>query len=569
MLNPRSYLEDNMRRGLSAFWATGMPWHLVAPAIDSDFSYSLPDHAKASFVQATGRNWDNAEDSLTKSLACPACQANLEIPWTTCGRDETGNQAPPPSLVGDGFGDGEFRWTCHGCAVQIDHRLLSVAKFIADARNLVNNNIPMPGTILEPIIGIPQALPALSVQEAFSRNLPNRMVRKKLMVQISDLIKPGMTVNPTMETIKSLISPMLRDNNALREINGRNYTRGRMRAGLISIRKMMSRYWDNSGPFALELGGAVMRQSIFTAKMFKIDWLHSPNAHDTMARLVAKYQRFIDLMREYPLRTCVPTLDIDLAWHTHQLAPANYYRYTTRITFKFVDHDDKIDDDTLSQAFDWTTKAYQKKYNEVYSECTCWYCETIRSSNTSSLMRTLGMSTQDRLTQDFYGSGRAQMCPPDKSAHLSAHNAVHVPANGNTITDKLRRAARERQRRQLELDYQKARKRAEKNGRTLPPRDEYYNHWGYSYYMYSPFMYPMYFSPGVYYGGTDPGLLGGSTYGWGGCANGTCAGGVASGACGGPGGCGMAVSIFPPSLLFLSCRNHSSTLLFNITGHHY
>lgn len=34
----------------------------------------------------------------------------------------------------------------------------------------------------------------------------------------------------------------------------------------------------------------------------------------------------------------------------------------------------------------------------------------------------------------------------------------------------------------LERNYEKAQKRAEKKGRELPPRDQYYDHWGYSYY---------------------------------------------------------------------------------------
>lgn len=34
-------------------------------------------------------------------------------------------------------------------------------------------------------------------------------------------------------------------------------------------------------------------------------------------------------------------------------------------------------------------------YQEVYSECTCWYCETIRSSHISSIGKALGLSMND------------------------------------------------------------------------------------------------------------------------------------------------------------------------------
>ena len=71
-----------------------------------------------------------------------------------------------------------------------------------------------------------------------------------------------------------------------------------------------------------------------------------------------------------------PTLDVDLAWHTHQLSPDQYYNYSLSITRVFVDHNDKIDEDKLATSFDWMVKTYQQKYGEVYSECFCWYCES-------------------------------------------------------------------------------------------------------------------------------------------------------------------------------------------------
>jgi hypothetical protein len=88
MLNPRNYLEDCIRFGLIDFWATGMPWQAVDAAIDIKFNYEVPEEGKTTFVAKTGHNWNNAEDSLTKTLFCPRCTQQLDIPWTTCGQDE-------------------------------------------------------------------------------------------------------------------------------------------------------------------------------------------------------------------------------------------------------------------------------------------------------------------------------------------------------------------------------------------------------------------------------------------------------------------------------------------------
>ncbi len=92
-------------------------------------------------------------------------------------------------------------------------------------------------------------------------------------------------------------------------------------------------------------------------------------------------------------------------------------------------------------------------------------------------------SNHDKVSEAFHKSGAARLCPPDNSAHISAHNAVktHVPIAGDS------RALVQQQiaalhRAKLDENYAKACRRAEKKGRQLPPKEEYYNHWGYSYY---------------------------------------------------------------------------------------
>jgi hypothetical protein len=88
MLNPRNYLEDCLRFGLKDLWSTGMPWTAVDSAIDSSFNYNIPEEGKANFIGKTDHNWNNADDSLNKSLQCPQCSNKLEVPWTSCGMDD-------------------------------------------------------------------------------------------------------------------------------------------------------------------------------------------------------------------------------------------------------------------------------------------------------------------------------------------------------------------------------------------------------------------------------------------------------------------------------------------------
>lgn len=101
----------------------------------------------------------------------------------------------------------------------------------------------------------------------------------------------------------------------------------------------------------------------------------------------------------------------------------------------------------------------------------------VRSSLISSVSSLL--KTRDhKIAESFHTSGAAKLCPPDNSAHVSAHNAVRFAG----IAAATEEARRSRHAQKLEEEYQKARKRAAKKGRELPPKDEYYSHWGYAYY---------------------------------------------------------------------------------------
>lgn len=542
MLNPRAFLEDAMLAGLRQLWNTGLPWAAINAAIDSKFNYNASDDCKSNWAIRTGRSWDSGDDPAFKAMQCPACKVPIQIPWTTCGMDETSKSGQRPGLIGNGYGDGNLLYSCPACGVVVDKALLAVSKFCKDTEALLARSRPMPGTILDPISGMPEVVPSHPVSaQLFPRTFPNRMLQRALRIEIVDLIRPGLTLNPTMDTVRGKIENVLTNSSHLRAIDGVRLSPRPYKLtpnAKLAVRKMMARYWENFTLFALDLGGAVLRQGVFVEKMVKIDWLHSPSAASTMTRLLAKYQRFFAIMSAHPKNTAVPTLDVDLAWHTHQLSPSPYYAYSVGKTAKFIDHDDKMDEDKLSSSFEWTSKAYQEKYGEVYSECTCWYCETIRTTHVSSVGKMLGISRQEKVAETFHTSGAASFCPPDNSAHISSHNAVKSlqdPSASLTGQKRVQAQLAALHRQRLDDAYAKAQKRAEKRGRKIPPRDQYYDHWGYPYYYYGPYMYPLWLTPGMYYGWA-PGYVaacgGGS---WGGCAAGSCGGGVAAGACGGPG----------------------------------
>lgn len=313
-----------------------------------------------------------------------------------------------PGLVGYGFGDGELKIECTKCGIGIDEELLRAGKFRDDVENLVTRDWPMAGTLLDYKNGL-----ARKQQNDSDQLFPNRLVRRGLLVDIVGIFQSAAKTKPSMEAIRDKIEKITsytsnrHSSDLLKKIDknidgvGTLVPHKLSRAARVQTRCMMSRYWENSSVFGLDLRGSVMRQGVFTAKMHKvcegrgsmvnrlwrdsrvltdtwvqIDWLHMPTARYTMTKLLKKYERFFELAGKHPDELVTPTLDVDLAWHTHQLSPDQYYNHSLSTTKVFIDHNDKIDEEKLATSFDWMVKTYQQKYGEVYSECFCWYCES-------------------------------------------------------------------------------------------------------------------------------------------------------------------------------------------------
>lgn len=480
-LNPRCFLEDCFRYGKIDFYATGIPWALVDSAINpSDLEYSPSDDARRNFEATTGCAWDNILTKSQKHLQCPGCLEDMAVPWT----EGAGFTSGKIFHLGTGYADKDFETKCNRCGLVFSHDALRVAKFRRDVELLCSPaDLPLSGTVLEhtgqpPWLGRVKLMPPAC-------SIPNGLLKAGLALQVQEQLvfrKDGSPA-PDMNIVKKLWEEGIKDkkivSTAKRSLNNAtSKPEGR------AIRRMMSRYWFNDSPFALDLVGAVIRQGTFIEKMHNIDWLHSPALMSTMQRCVLKYGRFFDIMVKNPRNIAVPTLDVDLAWHTHQTHTLSYYAYSNRLAVQLIDHDDKIEESKLNTFFTWTSKTYQDKYGEPYSECTCWYCEAVRESHTSSVSRLF--KTSSSRAQEKLHDAEDVSSDPLKSAHISAHNAVK-----DYDTDVQSRIQHAR----LDKAYHAACARAKKKGRQPPKRDDYYYHcyWGY------PMMYPypMYMPYGV------------------------------------------------------------------------
>lgn len=157
------------------------------------------------------------------------------------------------------------------------------------------------------------------VLEEKSVLFPNRIIKSGLstaLLECTDVRQYRITVDDIRTQFeKALANKPLVDQAIARMSTSRSSRL--LKSDKIAVRRMMSRYWDNSSTFALDLVGAVIRQGSFIEKMHSIDWVHSPAVGATMTRLIAKYGRYFEILAKFPGQLAVPTLDVDLAWYLH------------------------------------------------------------------------------------------------------------------------------------------------------------------------------------------------------------------------------------------------------------
>jgi hypothetical protein len=519
LLNPRCFLEDCLRWGKMDWYATGLPWVAIDACIDNvTFEYNPPVHAQETFRSATQHTWSLLDGAPTKQYRCPGCRKINEFQWT----EGSGYRNKGAFKPGRGLADENFVRHCE-CKYRFSMDVLRVLKFRKDLYRMSSKDIPLPGTLLN-LNG--QPAPTSNSDDGkklFLHQYPNTLIKTRFRSGIIEATDPVLTMGDfSMADIRAILNTFPTYGKPCKEEK-------------IALRKMMSCYWYNHTIFALDLTGAVIRQGSFVEKMHRIDWLHSPALLSTMSRFITKYERFFDIMTAYPSNVVCPTLDVDLAWHTHQISAQDYYVYSDSRTGKLIDHDDKIEETALNDAFAWTSKTYQSLYGEPYSECTCWYCEAVRESHTSSLDRVL--KSQNHRANSILHGATTMPRNPGGYPHISAHNAVH---------DKAQRANARVQEARLDRNYHAACARARKNGYEEPDRKTYFaSAWGYP--AASPAYYPYVIDPEVNGGddsvySCDHSRVDSEAGAYGACISGTC-GGTASwggtactnsgGACGG------------------------------------
>jgi hypothetical protein len=116
--------------------------------------------------------------------------------------------------------------------------------------------------------------------------------------------------------------------------------------------------------FSLNLVEAVKRQWVFSKKITSI----FPQDYVSQGHMLAAQKRYAKFM--YLAKTqgsmFVPTPEIDLYWHTHQLSQSNYGPWCQHHIGRYINHDDTIEEGGLSTGFETTKQAWSATFQEDY-----------------------------------------------------------------------------------------------------------------------------------------------------------------------------------------------------------
>lgn len=386
MLNPQFYYDDCRRLGFQSLLAIEFPWEAVVSyemvcletlwltlpqygAIDLDrLIYKHPKPAAEFFSGKTQQPVDLLAHLIGDKESSSSLMTSYEIICPGCRSKN--------SCAVAHWQDENFSVSCN-CGQELTHDSLAANQLRDDIAALLSTGSNV--RLVEPRNSSLLCTLTCRRRSCFSPPFQQHQ-------HILTLLRASFTTAPTVSTHPTLAS--LRQALLASPPSSSTLPAARSQAIFTLFSFYPLRITPTSSA-CLSLTDAVLRQGSFVAKMHHHLWLRSPGIHDldhgtgTLPRARSRYINFFRLFSAYPGETMVPTLDIDLFWHTHQLCPGAYYWYALQPDHagRFIDHNDKLATGVLDDGFERTTRKYADRYGgDRYGGCFCWYCEEARNS---------------------------------------------------------------------------------------------------------------------------------------------------------------------------------------------
>ncbi|KAG9048668.1 hypothetical protein FS837_012296 [Tulasnella sp. UAMH 9824] len=412
---------------LGSFPHRSFPLVQLASSIDQETLLPHPaaEGRVAAFGSFTGQPFEppiNTTSEETVAVFCPSCSQPNTIPWIT--------------YKGDGYAQRAFACACSHCKFEFNTETLGVLKFFQDLEKFMmdtNRNF-MANTVLDYQSGLP-------VDPQMSNLLCLQYLRLR---EGMNPIRPESLGKQIGWTFKALEAYCRK---------GLMARRDKPHMGTPRQLNILIAPYRSPGLASLDLASAVMRQMGFIEKMVNLGFTEPgrwEEDNDTLTRCVVRYHHFLDVMAAMPGKFAVPTLDIDLAWHTHQLL-CNSYRKLKDIIGIVPDHDDKVGQGALSTAYDNTAEVWKERFGVPYAVCGCIPLiktldmeDGVSSSSGFSLFSKKGKSKAD-VPEKPITNPRPDLISTSNDAagqtHASDHDSVAIinPGQTNKMQAQMRR----------------------------------------------------------------------------------------------------------------------------------
>ncbi|KAI5980348.1 hypothetical protein EDD15DRAFT_2357791 [Pisolithus albus] len=317
MLCPSWYAEDCQRLTMLQYLR---PLNMFAARLDAYARRQASVSRATSWYQQTRTFYDPFEDMTRKAhkqIECPRCRTRIFVPFVndnSTGYAESFSAICPVSR----------------CRMKITNETLAVAKFVRDLNQHSSRHDCMAGSLITSS-GRRDSRRASTIKDQLTRTL-QYSAHMPLGLRGTSEIKEA--IGYSLKRLRDIVVSALR-----------NYPIVDVEAS-----RILGAYQDGS-PFSVDLLDAVLRQSLFTEKMTELG--------------------FLDLTASQPNSMIVPTLDIDLVWHTHQLLASRYTSDCQLYVGRYVDHELRVRESHLSAAFDQSCLAWQLRYKVPYMQCGC------------------------------------------------------------------------------------------------------------------------------------------------------------------------------------------------------
>ncbi|KAH7101530.1 hypothetical protein BKA62DRAFT_703261 [Auriculariales sp. MPI-PUGE-AT-0066] len=427
LVKPVHFEEDSKRFLPRLGFLDTFPLHAIASLLNLEtMELEVSDQVRECFERGTAESWHppivtTPGDQL--EITCPCCVQVTILRWQWLRPD------------GKGWAQRRFSASCPTCQQSFNHEAFGVRKFCDELvmwRDATVNKTPHVGLAGTQVPALAQARSALLMRQLFSNMIHavdlNQITGAGLAMKNEWNMKKLATWASTLPNVRVAWIPK-------------------------RVQRILSHY-QGPGPFSVELTGAVMRQASFVQKMVGMGWTE-PGRFSTdpsvLLRAIARYHAFLDLMSSAPSSFFVPTLSENLTF--------SFREDTILLLRRQLDHDDKVEEGMLSNAFDLTAQAWQVStcasfplvaFGVPYSVCGC-VAPSSESSTTRSMIRGL-KSLLPGSSKQPDNPGTLQQQPKNKrpdlvtladgdedATHPSDHNSVVIQGTGQAAKQANRR----------------------------------------------------------------------------------------------------------------------------------